>query len=61
MQHVRETLEALRRYIAKSEARAELEEVDTLLSVALDEVRRKQAALAQAVQAVGDPTRRNNL
>ena len=44
MTHVQKTIEELRRYIAQSEARAELEEVDTLLSVALEEVRRKLAA-----------------
>ncbi len=41
MHHVRKTIEDLRRYIAMSESRAELEEVDTLLAVALEEVRRK--------------------
>ncbi|MFC3205834.1 hypothetical protein [Aquamicrobium soli] len=49
MHHVRTTLEQLRRYIANCEARDELQEVDTLLSVALEEVRRKiaQQELAQ--------------
>lgn len=41
MQHVRNTIEQLRRYIASCEAHDELEEVDTLLAVALEEVRRK--------------------
>jgi hypothetical protein len=41
MQHVRHRIEDLRRYIAVCEARLELEEVDTLLAVALEEVRRK--------------------
>ena len=41
MQHVRTTIEELRRYIAQCEARLELEEVDNLLAVALEEVRRK--------------------
>jgi hypothetical protein len=41
MQHVRQTIEGLRRYIATCEAHAELEEVDSLLAVALEEVRRK--------------------
>ena len=41
MQHVRKTIEELRRYIAQCEARVELEEVDSLLAVALEEVRRK--------------------
>lgn len=41
MQHVRSTIEQLRRYIATCEDREELEEVDTLLSVALEQVRRK--------------------
>lgn len=44
MQHVRKTIEDLRRYIAASESRAELEEVDALLAVALEEVRKKLAA-----------------
>lgn len=44
MKHVRATIEELRRYIAQSEMRSELEEVDALLSVALEEVRRKLAA-----------------
>jgi hypothetical protein len=41
MQHVRRTIEELRRYISTCEAHAELEEVDSLLSVALEELRRK--------------------
>ncbi|WP_156460158.1 hypothetical protein [Mesorhizobium sp. Root157] len=41
MQHVRRTIEDLRRYIVSCDSRAELEEVDTLLAVALEEVRRK--------------------
>lgn len=41
MQHVRNTIEELRRYIAHCGARHELQEVDTLLAVALEEVRRK--------------------
>jgi hypothetical protein len=41
MQHVRHTIEQLRRYIATCEAHDELQEVDTLLGVALEEVRRK--------------------
>lgn len=47
LKHVRQTIEELRRYIAQSEARAELEEVDALFSVALEEVRRKLAAKDQ--------------
>ena len=43
MQHVRKTVEELRRYIAKSESREELEEVDILLSLILEELRRKLA------------------
>lgn len=46
VQHIRTSIEELRRYIDRSEARAELEEVDSLLSVALEEVRRKLAAEA---------------
>jgi hypothetical protein len=41
MQHVRTTIEQLRRYIATCEAHDDLLEVDTLLAVALEEVRRK--------------------
>ncbi|MGB3416138.1 MAG: hypothetical protein WBA36_05685 [Mesorhizobium sp.] len=43
MHHVRNTIEELRRYISTCEAHDELEEVDTLLAVALEEVRRKIA------------------
>ena len=43
MQHVRDTIEELRRYIAENDSRHDLLEVDTLLSVAMDEVRRKLA------------------
>lgn len=41
MKHVRDTIMALRRHIAASGERAALEEVDALLDVALQEVRRK--------------------
>lgn len=44
MKHVRASLEELRRYITTCEARPELEEVDVLLSMALEEVRRKLAS-----------------
>ena len=50
MQHIRKSIEELRRYIAASEARAELEEVDALLAVALAELRRKLAATPEAGQ-----------
>lgn len=40
MQHIHQTLIALRRHIAASESREELETVDSLLAVALEEVRR---------------------
>jgi hypothetical protein len=43
MKHIAQVLEDLRRYIAGKEDHAELEEIDTLLSVALEEVRRKLA------------------
>jgi hypothetical protein len=43
MQHVRQAIVELRRYIATCDARSDLHEVDTLLSVALEEVRRKIA------------------
>lgn len=51
MQHVRRTIEELRRYISTCDARAELEEVDTLLAVALEEVRRKLEQKRQAARA----------
>ena len=44
MRHVHRTIEDLRRYIARSESRAELEEVDALLAVALEELKRKLSA-----------------
>lgn len=43
MRHIAQVLEELRRYIAGKDDRAELEEIDALLSVALEEVRRKLA------------------
>jgi len=43
MRHIAQVLEELRRYIAGKEDRAELQEIDTLLNVALEEVRRKLA------------------
>ena len=44
MQHIRTVIEDLRRYIAASDRRDELEEVDALLAVALEELRRKLGA-----------------
>lgn len=41
MLHIRQTLEQLLRYIEASADRAELEEVEALLGVALQEVRAK--------------------
>jgi len=41
VQHVRKTIEDLRRYIATSNVREDLEEVDGLLAIALVELRRK--------------------
>jgi hypothetical protein len=43
VKHVEQELTELRRYIAASEARADMEEVDTLLAVALEELRRQIA------------------
>jgi hypothetical protein len=43
MKHIAQVLEELRRYIAGKEDWAELEEIDNLLSVASEEVRRKLA------------------
>jgi predicted transcriptional regulator len=51
MQHVRRTIEELRRYIAASKSRSDLEEVDVLLAVALEEVRRKLAAAEREGQS----------
>ena len=47
MKHVRATIEELRRYISTCEAKLELEEVDNLLAIALEEVRRKLAQKQQ--------------
>ena len=47
MKHVRATIEELRRYISTCEAKTELEEVDNLLAIALEEVRRKLAQKQQ--------------
>lgn len=43
MKHVRQSIEDLRRYIATCEDHDDLYEVDTLLGVALEHVRRKIA------------------
>lgn len=55
MKHIAQVLNELRRYIAGKEDRADLEEIDTLLSVALEEVRRK---LAQSHDQAGLAKRR---
>lgn len=41
MRHIHQTIGELRRYIAASDKREELEEIDALLAVALTELRRK--------------------
>lgn len=51
MNHVRSTIEELRRYIATCDAHDDLMEVDTLLAVALEEVRRKLTAKQKAEAA----------
>jgi hypothetical protein len=43
VRHIRDTIEELRRYIAENDSHHILHEVDTLLSVALEDVRRKLA------------------
>lgn len=43
VRHIEHVLRELRHYIAAKEDHAELEEIDTLLSVAQEEVRRKLA------------------
>jgi hypothetical protein len=43
MRHIEQVLRELRHYIAEKEDHSELEEIDTLLSIALEEVRRKLA------------------
>lgn len=48
MQHVRKTIEELLRYIKASADRDELEEVEALLAVALQEMRRNLAKKQQA-------------
>lgn len=55
MRHVRATIEELRRYIATCEARKELEEVDSLLAIALEEVRRQLARYNTEAGRVGNP------
>lgn len=47
VKHVRKTIEELRRYIAENDSQHALQEVDTLLSIALEEVRRKLAEAHQ--------------
>jgi hypothetical protein len=44
VKHIRDSIEELRHYIAENDAHHVLEEVDTLLSVALEDVRRKLVA-----------------
>jgi hypothetical protein len=44
VKHIRDSIEELRRYIAENDAHHVLEEVDTLLSVAFEDVRRKLVA-----------------
>ncbi len=51
MQHVRDTIAALRRYICESEDRDHLEEVDALLGIAESEVRRKIASATKVVES----------
>lgn len=55
MQHVRKTVEELRRYIAGSESRDDLEEVDVLLSLALEELRRKLASKRNSTADRAEP------
>jgi hypothetical protein len=43
VKHIAQVLGELRRYIAASEARDELEETDCLIGVAFDDLRRKIA------------------
>ncbi|WP_161601061.1 hypothetical protein [Neoaquamicrobium microcysteis] len=42
MEHIQHTIKELRRYIARYDGREDLEDVDVLLSVALEEVRRQR-------------------
>ena len=48
MQHIDKTIHDLRQYIAASDDKSALEEVDALLAVALLEVRRKLATSRNA-------------
>jgi hypothetical protein len=48
VKHIRDTIEELRRYIAENDSDNILEEVDILLSVALEYVRRKLAEARRA-------------
>ena len=52
MRHVAKAISELRRYIAGSEVRAELEETDSLLAVALEDLRRKIAQKYDDARAV---------
>jgi hypothetical protein len=54
MQHVRDTIRELRRYIDQMECREGLEETDTLLSVALLEIERSLAR-ARSTTNPADP------
>lgn len=51
MNHVRATIEELRKYISHCEAHDDLQEVDTLLAVALEEVRRKLAQKTKTIES----------
>ena len=52
VRHVAKAISELRRYIAGSEVRAELEETDSLLAVALEDLRRKIAQKYDDARAV---------
>lgn len=60
MRHVQRTIEELRRYIARQATADELEDVDVLLSVALEEVRRKLGSQPRAVRSGTVTTGRYN-
>lgn len=50
MQHIQKTIIELRRYIAASSVRSELEEIDALLAVAQEELRRKLSRMISEQQ-----------
>jgi hypothetical protein len=57
MQHIQTTLEALRRYVASKPDRADFYSIDTLIAVALSELRHLSAERAVAARHDREPAR----